>query len=762
MGPGFRGAFIQAVTPVCALGIGCLELEPPRPPAEAPVIHAAIPLAGGQGHIWTSGLDGRVRRASLEREAHGLWMELSVSHRGEMGFRPVLLQALAPLAGDRHAREDHFNRLPLSWDSEPEVRRTRSRFRIEPPFDPEEIESRPEWAFATWVSGAPEWDASNAALTLGSGSASADRWAARFQASLNGSSEPDDRRRRFARIVAAAEPLPPAPPLALDRAGAFVVSDHALPTPVGTEGRARCVRIDDEEVRPGLLYLNGHFRRSLDFDRMLAESAAAGFVTCGVELHNLGTRSGDGGSHHFGAYWTALGASALRPFAEEAQAGLAVLRSLPHVDRGRVGAAGASMGGFLAVLLGALLPDSVAAVASAGGTTDFAELVRTSGSDAEQHPVGFAAASGLEGLTPLMAPRPLLLLFGRDDDQHGHGQSEQVRQQTRRAYVEQLSQAGLHVRQVAGGHDQARPKRAAILDFMVQVLRPPQVSAPAPDPLPDRPDPSGDYVTLLDLVRADLRSRTATAVRPFTVDPFPGSTQLGVEGGLDDVLYGLPGSDPGEPPVSTALWRLRHPDPRARVLVVDDGGRGAAGFGMSLRRCGLEVFVVEPRTFDGSVDDPPPGWRRMWRALASASLGQPLGVDVARDLATAYGAASRLTAGPIEYVWASGVESGTASLIAAEAGALGRAHLILSDGPGDLDSMAEDGLYPPWTAVIPGWLRWSDLDDLARRLGERLTVTSAQRGLRPGTAPPVDPFQARFEGARALLERIEAGDCLDR
>jgi hypothetical protein len=144
----------------------------------------------------------------------------------------------------------------------------------------------------------------------------------------------------------------------------------------------------------------------------------------------------------------------------------------------------------------------------------------------------------------------------------------------------------------------------------------------------------------------------------------------------------------------------------------------------------------------------------MWLALASASLGEPLAIDLARDLATALRASERLAEAPVDLIWAAGPEAGAAVLFAAASGALGDTDIVVSDGPGDLDARASASQYPPWSVIVPGLLEsLGDLDDIVDGLGERVTITSSGPGLR---APSRGPFEARAEGAAVLLERVGA------
>jgi hypothetical protein len=377
------------------------------------------------------------------------------------------------------------------------------------------------------------------------------------------------RRAELAQVLGSGRELP-SPVLAHSATtAARVYRIYRLPVPFGTEGRLHCFMPEDRSSeRPGLLYLSGHFRLGDDFHALLEEGVAHGLVTCGLELHNFGSQIVDSGSHHFGAYLTLLGRSSSRPFIEEAEAALSVMKGLEGVDAARIGLAGVSFGGTLAAELGALRTD-VASVAATAGTVDFASLVGTTGSDAEQHPIGLASAGGMEGVVELVSPRPLLLLFPEEDGEHGLRSSEVVVDAAREAYRSREGAAShLEVVEVPGGHDEGPPKRSAILEFTSRVLKAEPLEGERVRIPRARGISTAHFPPLLEVIRRALRGRDAPRGAKGLEVPraFPGAPRRLSRGHLEDGLWALPASMPGEPQLQTGLWQLEHPEPKARVL----------------------------------------------------------------------------------------------------------------------------------------------------------------------------------------------------
>lgn len=573
-------------------------------------------------------------------------------------------------------------------------------------------------------------------------------------------------RRRFSEVMGVQPTLPAVLAHQEPVDGGLLYSQYRLPTQAGSEGRLYCLSWAEpaELLRPGFLFLSGHFGDKSRGLTMLAEAVKAGFVGCFWELHNEPKLAKSAlGNHRFGSYYGLVGQAASQLFVQEADSALSVISKLPGVDPARIGLAGASYGGTMSVELAALRPN-VAAAATMSSTVDFYRLSVGSSSDAEQHPIGFAKLGGMEGVVARIAPRPLLLMFAKEDPPLGIEQSQEVVATAKRAYEKAGHPERLEVFVAPGHHDEAPSKRQAFLKFMSGQLNPPPSGLDKVPTVPATPLSKGGYRPLLSLIREQFKKRPPAKGPPvqWAHGRFEGRPQLKARGGLKDALYQLPASDPGEETVTTSLWRLSAKSPRARILVLDDWGRRGAGFALGLRRCGVEVFVGQPRLYGRSS----PGrevWRRQAMALTAASLGRPLAPLLVRDVSTALGGAEALlSAEPdspkIDLIWASGPELGATAIIAAALGEFGATPVIISDGPGDIDSRLAAAKYYPWSLVQPGLLTGiGDLDELLGRVRDQVTVNTSFAGL--GAPFEESPVEARFLGAQAVAERLKLGVC---
>ena len=552
-----------------------------------------------------------------------------------------------------------------------------------------------------------------------------------------------------------------------DDAGELILEDWALPTAAGTTGAMRVAYARSTPLpAPVLLYLCGHFPsgiRSPDVGSLLREGARMGFIVAAVDLMGHGLREGGEAGHVVAAYLTLAGRPALRMFLEEAEVAFETMAVHPAVDAARIGVAGVSMGGTLALHLAAL-SERVAAAVVVAGAPDFASYVRPIGSDAEQHTWRFAATSGLEGLPALIAPRPLSVVFAQHDPEHGAGSSEAVSLAGRKAFdslggrFEALLGTGLH--------DQGPATRRDVLATMARHLppSPPPSGVPIGLSLPPAREPVTGFAGLVSQANAAVAAHANTRTR-VTHDRLDGTAFAGAPTDLGSFgpssrLYALPA---GDPQLRTTLWHLPRPAPIGRVLVLDDGGRPAAVAAPLLARCGFEVFVAEPRTF-GSAASWNEAWDRQLLALAAASLDRPLTVDVVRDVATAAAAAQHLAGAPIDAVLATGPEAGVIALLTASTGSFGAAHLVLGEAPAPYRWLLANGHPPYWSGLLPGLLAQTDLDLIAADLDRRarLTVTTGAPGLVAGTPPNVDPATSRLLAIRGLLARYGRADCVRR
>ena len=191
-------------------------------------------------------------------------------------------------------------------------------------------------------------------------------------------------------------------------------------------------------VRPAILVIPGHvpgddsgLRQLTDaadtYQRAAATALAQrGFVTLAFELRGFGLLGmRQGAEHNAIAHNALLNGSFYKALViDDASRALGVLRSLPQVDRKRIGVTGVSLGGELAVNLAAL-DESIAAIGASGYGGNAGLFGALEGPDSVIvhycHIIpGAWAFLRREDMTLLLAPRPTLIVRGeleyqRDD-----------------------------------------------------------------------------------------------------------------------------------------------------------------------------------------------------------------------------------------------------------------------------------------------------------------------------------------------------------
>jgi dienelactone hydrolase len=189
-------------------------------------------------------------------------------------------------------------------------------------------------------------------------------------------------------------------------------------------------------VRPAILVIPGHvpsgdsgLRQLTDGTESYQRAAATalaqrGFVTLTFELRGFGILAlRQGAEHNAVAHNALLNGSFYKALVtDDASRALSLLRSLPQVDRERIGVTGASMGGELAVTVAALDP-SVAAVAASGYGGDAGLFGGRNGPDTIVihycHIIpGAWSFLRTEDMTLLLAPRPTLIVRGELEYKH--------------------------------------------------------------------------------------------------------------------------------------------------------------------------------------------------------------------------------------------------------------------------------------------------------------------------------------------------------
>jgi len=128
-----------------------------------------------------------------------------------------------------------------------------------------------------------------------------------------------------------------------------------------------------------------------------------------------------------------------------------------------------------------------------------------------------------------------------------------------------------------------------------------------------------------------------------------------------------------------------------------------------------------------------------------------------RDLASA-----NAYSGPYDAVIAMGPESGALSLLAAQAGAFGDAHLYLAEAPESLSHRLNRGLAPYWSVLIPELLKITDLDHVAQELHSqgKLTVVNGGSSLGVPSAPLQDPVSNRADAVARVIEVYSQKACM--
>jgi dienelactone hydrolase len=152
----------------------------------------------------------------------------------------------------------------------------------------------------------------------------------------------------------------------------------------------------------------------------------------------------------------------------DAAAAHSVLASLEGIDSRRVGAAGHSMGGAIA-LLHAALDERIAFAAVSGSACTYRErMERGVGIDCAQAVPGVLEVADVDGIAPLVAPRPLLVCSA-DGDEYSRDAPAIVAVAERAYGARGAPDAIRHIR-AHGGHALTRERFETIVDWVVAQL----------------------------------------------------------------------------------------------------------------------------------------------------------------------------------------------------------------------------------------------------------------------------------------------------
>ncbi|MEM3659201.1 MAG: acetylxylan esterase [Thermoproteota archaeon] len=170
---------------------------------------------------------------------------------------------------------------------------------------------------------------------------------------------------------------------------------------------------------PGVLNPNGHHSggKAMSYKQARCINLAKRrILALSVEFIGMGELAMNGG-HNRIAHLDLCGVAGVAIFYLAIKRGLDVLLSHPYCDPEKIAVTGLSGGGWQTIILSALDERVKVAVPVAGHSPIWQRLsfVEDIG-DLEQVPTDFCTVADYDTLTALLAPRPLLLIYNKNDD----------------------------------------------------------------------------------------------------------------------------------------------------------------------------------------------------------------------------------------------------------------------------------------------------------------------------------------------------------
>ena len=171
---------------------------------------------------------------------------------------------------------------------------------------------------------------------------------------------------------------------------------------------------------PATIDLNGHSpngKAAAYKQRRCINNALQGIYALSLEWLGMGEMASPENDHWTGAHLNLVGVSATGLFYLAIRRGLDYLCEHPKVDPKRIGVTGLS-GGALQSILIASLDERVAAAVPVAGYFSFTSAIERNSDvgDLEYHPHDLFIDGDYSTLTAMMAPRPVLLIYGAVDE----------------------------------------------------------------------------------------------------------------------------------------------------------------------------------------------------------------------------------------------------------------------------------------------------------------------------------------------------------